>query len=258
MKRLIALTYLILCAAAEASGVTLGTLPSPKHTGIVKEEGSLPLIVSPITPATVRINASLVRVNEAWRKFKEQCFGERPPKDMNASRSVEVTMNGTNYLSLVVKEQWYCPGTAHPDHDSIALVYDLRTGRPLNWHTVLPRRLISKSHVDVGMAGQKIGHIASPDLDKLFVITLRRAAYRSSSDWWSECEDIISDPSLDFIAWPDDKRGGIVIEPVGLAYAVENCEDDALVSTAVLRSLGASRAFVGELELAHKAKRAYR
>jgi hypothetical protein len=232
--------------------VTLGIPAAHKSNDVSTADGFLPLIASPVTTATRRINTALRNANVAWRTFKKECLGTARRQDMEMERSAEVTMNSGRYLSIVVNEEWNCPGTAHPDHDSIAMVYDLQTGRPLNWLAVLPHRLVSNSHVSASVGGLRVGLLASPDLDKLYVQAERQSIGSKDAEWWAECSDPLSDEAMEFIAWPDAKRDGIALLPVGLGHAVANCANDALISTATLRSLGANAAFVDEIEAAHR------
>ncbi len=248
----VAMTALAFVACSQETGAAQSVrLDLSKNTNqdIARPDGSLPMLLSPITPATNRINAVITKANKAWAQFEKDCRGTVSHADFEATRSAHVAMNGPRYLSLVISEEWNCPGTPHPDHDTVALVYDLQTGRPLDWTTMLPARLLSRLHVEeAGCCGPKIAFLSSPDLDRLYVRTLK--ATERDTQRWSNCSDAINDASLDFVAWPDAKQNGVVLQPV-LAHAVAACADEALVSVSNLRSLGAAERFVRAIEEGH-------
>lgn len=102
-----------LAAGPAAAQVVSLKQPAPIARGVA----ALPRIATPATPATTKINAALARLDKSWLAFRKQCGAD-------TGRSVNVTMRGPGYLSLVVNMDYYCGG-AHPDNSSIALVYDL-------------------------------------------------------------------------------------------------------------------------------------
>src|SRR5258708_26253018 len=53
-------------------------------------------------------------------------------------------MKGPRFLSLVTNEGYFCAGAAHPDSDELALVFDLTTGRLVDWEKLLPGKAQAK------------------------------------------------------------------------------------------------------------------
>ncbi len=187
---------------------------------------AFPRIAAPQNAATAKINAALARLDRRWAGFARECGAGG--KDNEASRRVEVTMAGPRFLSLVARDDESCGG-AHPDTDTLALVYDLDMGRPVDWKALLGPKLVTDTSTDTVIDGTTIGMIGSKALQGLYLRQGKRD---------KDCADVLADPGLHFVAWLDGKRHGLVIEPV-LPHVVAACGDDATIPVADLRRLGA-------------------
>jgi hypothetical protein len=148
-------------------------------------------------------------------------------------------MAGPGVLSLVARDDYYCPGAAHPDSGALALVYDLGTGRPVDLVNLLPGLKLA-SALDTASDGSKIGTIASKELTALY----RKAA---KPDLEADCKAVLDDQDLTFIAWPDAKAKGLVIEPAGLIHAIAACGVAVTLDVETLKASGASPEFLGAL-----------
>ena len=195
---------------------------------------AFPRIAAPQTPATAKINAALTRLDRRWAGFVREC--RAGGKDNEATRRIEATMAGPRVLSLVANDEESCGG-AHPDNSTLALVYDLSTGRPVDWRQMLGPRLVAYTNTDTVIDGTTIGMIGSKALRDVYV-----RARKPDKD----CADVLTDPGLNFVAWLDGKRHGLAIQPV-LPHVVAACGDDVTVPLPDLRRLGADPALTSAL-----------
>ena len=138
--------------ATSASALTLTQPPT-----LAKGLPALPRIAAPATPATARINAALAKEDASWRAFIKECH-DQAGADFDLERSNQVAMSGPAYFSLTIGYSYDCGG-AHPDGGTIALVYDLNTGAPVNWAHLLPKSLIDSVSTDSAGDGTTIGLI---------------------------------------------------------------------------------------------------
>jgi hypothetical protein len=209
---------------------------------LAKDNASLPRIAAP-DAAGARINAALTKVDANWRAFQKDCRTQGPTDQSSTNRSVEVAMAGPGFLSLVVHYGYDCGG-AYPDTGAVALVYDLVTGRPVNWQKLLPARLAKTASLDSAGDGTMIGQIASPDLHALY----RKVAGPGED---KDCAEVLADPDLTFQLWPDAKAGGVALEPASLPHVVKACAATAVIPTASLRKLGADKGLLDAVDAAH-------
>jgi len=56
---------------------------------------------------------------------------------------LELSVEG-GFLSLVSHEGFFCAGAAHPDSNRLALVFDLSTGKSVDWEQLLPGKAQTK------------------------------------------------------------------------------------------------------------------
>ena len=221
----------LLLALILAKGAWAG---EPVRLARATSVSAFPRIAAPRTPATAKINAALTRLDRRWSDFAREC--RSGGKDNEASRRVRATLTGPRFLSLVARDEESCGG-AHPDNSTLALVYDLGSGRPVDWREMLGPRLAAETTTDTVIDGTTIGMVGSDALRGLYV----RARKPDKN-----CADVLADPSLHFVAWLDGKRRGLAIEPV-LPHAVAACGDDVTIPLAGLRRLGADPALTSAL-----------
>ena len=230
---------LLLILAALA--MTAATAP-PAVKLSAPQKGVLPRIVAPSTPATARINAALATLDRRWAGYARGCRASG--KDNEATRTVDVTMTGPRFLSLVARDEEFCGG-AHPDNSSLALVYDLESGRPVDLKRLLGPRLVTATRTGIVLDGSAIGVVRSPELSRLYLRAVRKAPDYDPA-WWDQCADALSDPGLEFVLWLDAKTKGLGAEPQ-LVHVVAPCAEDVTIPAADLRQAGADAELLAAL-----------
>ncbi|HUO91953.1 MAG TPA: hypothetical protein VMU22_03485 [Rhizomicrobium sp.] len=230
--------FVCLAALAVSSAVFAGS-PVQLQAGppFAKANARLPRIVSPATPATARINAAFDKLDARWAEFMRGC-----PKGGETGRIVAVTMTGPQYFSVVVSDSEDCGG-AHPDASTLALVYDLSTGKPVDWKTLLGPRAGLSTSLDTVIDGTRSGMFASAPLQALYLKSLKATIH--DKEWWGNCGDVFADP-LSFVVWPDTKKHALVLQPA-LAHVVQACAEDGAIGADDLRKIGASGKLVDAL-----------
>jgi hypothetical protein len=226
---------------ASAFGPTVRLKPS---ASLGPKLGAFPrLVAAPGDKAAVRINQALdLRDQQLRTAFKECKANVQAPDQAEYTRTVTVTMQGPRYISFVTADYSDCGG-AHPNVDSLVLVYDLQTGSPVNWAALLPASMIQGTSLDMTGDGTQIGVISSKALQKLYL----QARDLSDSD---ECKAVLSDPEIKLSLWPDAKGGGIAVAPAGLPHAVVACADAVTIPTAALRKLGVKAVLLDAIDAA--------
>src|SRR6202044_3665920 len=131
-------------------------------------------------PATTRINAAFDALDARWSRFMHGC-----PKEGETGRVVEVTMSGPQFFSVVLNDSESCGG-AHPDGSTLALVYDLSTGKPVDWKTLLGPRVALVTSIDTSVDGTRAGYFASAPLQALHLKSLKATIH--DKDWWEQCK----------------------------------------------------------------------
>ena len=215
---------------------------------MAKDNDALPRLAAPASPGAAKINAALARVDQSWRGFMRDCRS-RAGAGAYLTRSVRVTMAGPKVVSFLVTDEADCGG-AHPSGGTMALAYDLETGRPLDWTRLLPARMVRSATSDSGDDGTKIGAVVSPILHDLYLKAVK-AASTHRAQWASDCGEVLADDELGFQLWPDAAKDAVVLEPFDLPHAVAACADDVPVSTATLRRLGVNPALLEAIDAAH-------
>jgi hypothetical protein len=236
----LALAIGLIATRAQAQNITL-TQPPPLAKGMP----ALPRIAAPVTPATTKINAALTKVDASWRAFLKDCH-QQAGKNFDMERSNQVAMRGPGYVAVTIGYSYDCGG-AHPDGGSIALVYDLDTGRPANWAQLLPKALVDSVSTDSAGDGTTIGLIASKTLQQIYV---REAMAKGDADFKSSCADTLNQDGLTFQVWPDAKAGGLMLQP-NLPHVVLACGAPQGVSVQALRKLGVAAPLLSAIEAAH-------
>jgi hypothetical protein len=188
-----------------------------------------------------KINTALDRDESRLRAARLECFhnGDGKKAQGDWSREIAITMAGPDYLSLVARDDYYCQGAAHPDGGALALVYDLRTGRPVDLVTLLPGLKLAGA-LATASDGSKMGTIASKELTALY-----KKAPKPDLD--ADCKAVLDDQDLTFIAWPDAKAKGLVIEPVGLIHAIAACGVAVTLDGETLKTTGVAPEFLRAL-----------
>lgn len=206
-----------------------------------KTADAMPRLRDTSGPAARSINAALGAADRRLKRAIEQCAKEAHEDGAIGSewdRKVTVAMAGPGLLSLVTEDSAFCGG-AHPNFQSFALTFDLRTGKPLNWKRLLPAPLIETTTTEDAMDGTTMGVVRS----KLLV--------RLDTDPSQDCgmgEDAT------FQLWPDAKKGGVQFAWTDPPHVNENCGEPALIDLVTLRKYGASPLLIQLLAQASEGK----
>ena len=164
------------------------------------------------------------------------------------TRSITVAMRGPRYLALVADDYSDCGGL-HPNAESFALVYDLRTGLPPNWSLLLPRTLVQTVSVERTFDTTPLGMVDSPALRSIYLVAARTAAAKVDPG----CPETLEQLAGPFMLWPDARQGGVAVQPSRLAHAAAACGVPVTISVAALRRLGVDAALLDAVEAAHRA-----
>ncbi len=216
-------------AATATATVTVATAaelkPSPP---VAPGIAAFPRLAGPAGDAAAdRINQALGRRDDKVRAAAKSCRAEGG-KGAEWSRRITATMTGPRYLSLVATDTWSCGG-AHPDSSTMALVYDLATGAPVNWIRLLPGVAGLQADTDTVGDGTVVGRLSAPAL---------RDLYRAGGTKDPDCVEALRDLDPAFQLWPAAAEGGITLQPVSLPHAVAACGDPVTVPMPALRTLG--------------------
>jgi hypothetical protein len=185
-----------------------------------------------------RINASLDHDEAAAKATAMSCradLKEALPglksKDLAGAwqRSVDVTMKGPRFLSYTMTTNQSCGG-AYPELGrSSSIVYDLMTGKPVNWLRLLPNGT-KGVRGDLG-DGQVAGWIQMPSLQM-----------QALQDAEKECKEVFDSSHGDIISfevYPDARSGSLRANTPDIMHARRDCEATLALKEAELRALGA-------------------
>lgn len=170
--------------------------------------------------ADARGNAALERINRALAMADT----EDADDDCLIERDVNTTLVGRRYLSLVVHAVSRCTGAMETDLSTEVLGFDLKTGAPVDWATMMPPAF-QESDAE----------------GELYRDTLSRDDPEDAK----ECAGF-SFGTLD--AWPDATDGGIAFQPAGgFPEVTEPCIITVVVPLAVMRKLGVNPALLDDI-----------
>lgn len=255
MKQLLALLLFLVSllsplAAQQAGTAASGSVRLQPIRQLRQDVDLWPLIAHPANLPEEKIDAALTQFNRSLRKAMQECLGgedawpalngKKAPHhadDYEFSNEVRVTMAGPRFLSLVADEGYYCGG-AHPDGETLALVFDLTTGARVNWTGMLPSGASTTS--DTFDDGTSAGAVVLPALDKIYL-----------AQAMPECKNAYQNPQP-CLLWPDAKKNALVVFPFRLAHADIPCASELDLSIGQARTLGFSAALLDNIEQAHR------
>ncbi len=209
--------------------------------------------LAPTEAQAARINQALAAADARAKAAADECRSQSEgssadPKTLEWTRQIAVAMQGPRYLAFFASDYSYCGGM-HPNATGIALTYDLRTGQPPNWATLLPRRLVDKTTVELAMDATPLGMVTSPALKAIYLEASRKAAQAVAP----QCPHALRERAGPFMLWPD-ARHGIAIQPSHLAQAEAACGVPALIGMDTLRREGVQPALLDALAAGHRAR----
>ena len=158
-------------------------------------------------------------------------------------------MRGPAFLSFVIADNSFCGG-AHPNSGTMAIVYDLRTGAPVDWTRLLPKHLTGKVELQQQMDGTKMVSLTSPRLFALYFEQYRKGERKNDKD----CTDAVKDNAASFLpamqVWFDAKAGGLGLR-FEVAHVIAACVDEIVLPLATLRAEGVAPEVLAALQAAH-------
>ena len=221
-------------------------------TSIAHEVAAMPRIAEPTDEAQRTINAAVARLDGGVRKAIADCRAQGG-KDADWSRGITTPMLGPRFLSYVISDSRFCGG-AHPDTSTMSIVYDLQSGKPVDWTKLLPPALTGKLALADGMDGTKMVTLSSPTLYALYLTGYRHSAEDASHQEDRDCHDAVaqadasSPPTM--MAWLDAKAEGLAVQ-FDLAHVVQACADPVVIPMAALKVLGAQPVLTDAIASAH-------
>ena len=221
-------------------------LQTPKP--ILRDLAAMPRIADPVDEAERRINAAVQRLDATVRKAAATCKGDNGTH-ADWERTVETPMTGPGYISYVISDGTYCGG-AHPSFGTVSIVYDLRSGAPVDWTQLLPPSLTGKVALVEGSDGTKMVTLSSKRLYALFL-----AGYDKARGDDPDCKGAVRDQGASeppgMMAWLDAKVGGLAVQ-FDLPHVVQSCADPVIIPLATLRAEGGKPALLDALAAASK------
>ena len=217
----------------------------------------MPRIAEPRDDAERKINAALARLDVSARKAAAECRKDGRGRG-SWERNVAVPMAGPRFLAYEITDNAFCGG-AHPNVGTMAIVYDLTTGSPVDWTALLPPSLTGKVALSTEMDGTRMLTLRAKRLHALYVERYRPKGGDPKVDAEDdECREVVEHPGgaepPAMTVWPDAKEGGLGVR-FEVAHAVQACIDDVVISAAVLRAEGATPVLVEAIEKAHATQR---
>lgn len=207
-----------------------------------------PRIAGPANAAERRINAALARLDARARAAVRECLGDGA-RSQSWKRRIDATMRGPEFVSYLVVDDYDCGG-AYPPSSHAAIVYDLRTGRPVDWHALLSAEFAGTLALDDGPDGVRMATLASRRLTALY-----REGYRHESGDMTEdeaCIDTVSEWEGDatpMLAWLDARQGALMLQ-FDLNHAMQTCSAPVAIPLATLAREGASPRLLAALRRA--------
>ncbi len=240
---------LVAVTAHAADRVVDMQVPPP----VAKGADAMPQIAAPRDDAETRINTALHRLDGTLGKAIAGCA--TAAKEANATpdweRSVQVAMRGPGFLSLAITDSTDCGG-AHPNASTMSIVYDLKTGGPVDWTKLLPATLTGKVALQQGADGTRMVTLSSKRLTELYFTGYRTDGKPNAED--AECRDALKNAAAEappaMMVWLDAKAGGLVIQ-FDVAHVIQACADPVVIPAATLRKLGAAPRLVDAIDAAH-------
>jgi hypothetical protein len=216
----------------------------------VRGIASMPQIIDPADDAENRINAAVSRLDVTVRKAAKDCklFDGKPGY---WDRTIDVPMRGPGYISFVITDETNCGG-AYPSVSTMSIVYDLRTGTPIDWTQLLPAALTGTLALQEGADGTKMVTLASQRLFELYLAGYR-AANGPAAD--PDCGQVIEDSDASgppaMMAWLDARTGGLAVQ-FDLIHALQACAKSIVIPLSTLGAEGAQNDLVDAVQKAHQ------
>jgi hypothetical protein len=212
-----------------------------------KNVAGMPQIIAPADAAESQINAAVQRLDATVGKAVDACKGP-DGKPGYWERAIDVPMRGPGYISYVITDNLFCGG-AHPDAATMSIVYDLRSGAPIDWTRLLPPSLTGTVALEQGADGTRMVTLASKRLFALYLDGYHASSAESQAECRHAIQDVAADGARAAMVWLDARTGGLAVQ-VGLPHVVQACEAEVVIPVATLRAEGAQPALVDAIQAA--------
>lgn len=174
--------------------------------------------------ASLRINDQLTTLDQDAKSFAVDCNTD-PPNSF-VERDISIEFSGPRFVSFLISEGFYCPGAAHPNFGASPLNFDLATGEEVDWQQLFPADLLPSNDQP------------GPPHNVQFSARLTQLFLSMDHSLPPECVDEIKGNQNYFEVWLSSSEKGLVVQPVGLAHAMQACGDAVLIPLDRLRVLG--------------------
>ena len=189
-------------------------------------------------PLSTKIDAALQTEDDSLLSFRPNCLQD-PGSDFSATS--EVTLDGPEFLSVLLSREWYC-NTAHGWSDQIPLLFDLKTGDAVDPASLLPVGLRPALY-DQNWASFSVEKSLA-DVKPLTDLYLRQLASAPPNELAAlnrlDCADILTRELHRFLMWPDASAHALILMPIDLAYVFIPCQNPVALPVALLLKLHAS------------------
>jgi hypothetical protein len=222
---------------------------------ISRDVPALPRIADPVNDAERKVNFALDQLDARVRSAERDC--RRDAKGRRSwERMLSVPISAPGFLSFYFADNVYCGGT-HPNYSTASIVYDLRSGAPVDWTKFLPPALTGEIALSETSDGSKITTLSSVRLHRLYLDSYRPVSGKADVDAADdECREAVANgrngkpPRM--LVWLKDTEG-LAIQS-NLEHAMQACADEVVIPIAVLKAEGASADLVRALEAARPAQ----
>jgi hypothetical protein len=185
-----------------------------------------------VTPkAAAAINASLTQAEVDVRSQALDCdaAGRETHEDHSWTRKVDVTMRGPRFLAYLATDDYYCGAYPNIGIQS-PLVYDLTTGKQVDWANFLP------------------GGTDPADWPGLRAIAKQKAS--------ADCKDVFDEYATILFALSLNARTGTLdATPDSFPHVDEACAETVALDTHTLRRLAVADVLIDALDEAHSLQR---
>ncbi len=198
-----------------------------------------PKIAATRNPAVDSANAIIAAMNQGTVKALRHCDdfyrqSQGLPKAARVradwTRRITVPMRGPRFIALRATETPFCGG-AYPLNDHAAVVFDMTTGKLIEWQGFLAADASAAS--DTTGDGAKSAEITMPSSTSL---ALKRADPEGRSAL-GDSGDLV------FQIWPDASRDELMIQANGQPHVTQGCEQIIGLSMTEAKKLGSAPTF---------------
>jgi hypothetical protein len=185
------------------------------------------------TPAVAAINADIDRINA------DTAGCEGPG---TYTRFATLPMTGPGYVTVAIRDEYYCDEAARPSFDYTAITYDLSSGQRVDWTTAAPGLRATRSAVE-GMPASYEPALQSENLAELYA---RKMLASTDAEWLGECRELFTEEMLAdgfFKVWLDAQTGGLAVS-ADFPHVAQACAETATLNEEEMRRFGVTPAII--------------